>query len=683
MVLLALRRDDAPSSLNVLDTAVPVLKIVKTAADIANMPVFSKVACILLTCVETARDARANREEAVELVVRIVRLLLPTINWIHDMKYSDTPSTESFQHDLTALLPIFEQVSRAMTKITQRNPFARALLSLADKETIQRQRRLLDNTLQDFAITSLMRIQSASGIESKLKDYPTFGQTDIELLEEAPRSSGPHSWYQHRERYSRVYRARFRADGTSILVLQYKKDIATREFLAEIHRYQDALHANFVQFRGASSHASRTKFVVVEDHPFLVYNVLGPDNPHGLSVQQRVRLALQAVSDFFLAGQYLLDTVGHYGTRMHPLDFKFDATLSKAVYQMCVDETVSVMLFERETLLRLFLLFTSPYTTPLVGKGVSILGRMLDPLWHISPGPSQQLDDIAAKVTAIYEDWMATTTTVGTRWPRLKSMLSPPFAILNSILIPYQLPPNFPVLELGDVLCVDYPCSTTSTSPTGDSPTFTVIRNVATEARKSGNSGHDIQSIEYFSRSLSETYCENGSDAPVAGCLQWETWYTKTLRDDISCARKVQAFLSHNTEDTAIRTNGVLQRDQVAPVRRLFFMVSSVTRAIYSKIDFAEMGPSDGGSKAVHYWFHPGRTPMRGATRNPWGYWSTSKEWAPPDEREESLIPAVTSRDAFGTMPKELNGLRVNALVDEETENYEYDVVIVDERMVG
>ncbi|KII95760.1 hypothetical protein PLICRDRAFT_228076 [Plicaturopsis crispa FD-325 SS-3] len=59
-----------------------------------------------------------------------------------------------------------------------------------------------------------------------------------------------------------------------------------------------------------------------------------------------------------------------------------------------------------------------------------------------------------------------------------------------------------------------------------------------------------------------------------------------------------------------------------------------------------------------------------------WGYWSTSPQWVRPEER--CIIPAATDRDAFGTMPVDLEGCRVDALVH-ATEEYEYGVFVLDE----
>ncbi|KII83708.1 hypothetical protein PLICRDRAFT_32711 [Plicaturopsis crispa FD-325 SS-3] len=293
---VVLQQSGANSKQDTLFATIQTLKTVKAAADIANVTIVSNVASALLVCVETAKDARTNKEDADELVARIIRLVLPTMNWIHDMNFPKTPTTEALLHDLKDLIPVFVRVSSEMAEITQRHVFFRAILSLADKEKILQQRRALDDRLREFSYNSLVRIQMASAV-AESQDYATFQPEDIELLEvEATHKSLDHDEFQ----YSNIYRARLRADGTSILFLQYQRDIAAMDFLAEVHRYRDAYHPNVVQFRGASSQTSRPRFVVVDDHPYFASAVLAPENPYGLSVRERVRLALRMVVPRYL-----------------------------------------------------------------------------------------------------------------------------------------------------------------------------------------------------------------------------------------------------------------------------------------------------------------------------------------------------------------------------------------------
>ncbi|KII91153.1 hypothetical protein PLICRDRAFT_51335 [Plicaturopsis crispa FD-325 SS-3] len=311
-----------PSATDTLSSAISALKVVKTAADIANSTILGNVVSALLICVETAKDARTNKEDADELVARIVRLVLPTINWIHDMNFPQTPVAESLLKDLKDLIPIFEQVTSAMRKITQRNLVFRAVLSLADKENIQQQRRILDNRLQDFHA------------------YRVIEQEEIELLEEVPFPKRALLDLLVEKRINRVSRAQFGADKRLSRVLQYKQDLSEKEFLAQIHRYRSLFHANIAQFRGASNggHASPTRFIVVDDHPYTIREVLGPDNPCALSVQERVRLALQAAADIYLVCQYLVQNkiLFKFNNKPDYTQLRFDATLSKAVFQLPV-----------------------------------------------------------------------------------------------------------------------------------------------------------------------------------------------------------------------------------------------------------------------------------------------------------------------------------------------------------
>ncbi|KII83716.1 hypothetical protein PLICRDRAFT_438690 [Plicaturopsis crispa FD-325 SS-3] len=300
-VVRIFRRRVVPSAKDTLSAAIPVLKTVKAAADIANAPLVGNIASVLLVCVETAKDARSNKEDALELLARIVQLVLPTINRIHAMGFPSTPAAENLLHDMKELLPMFEQVSSAMSNITRRNLFFRFMRSVADKEKILEQRRQLDNRLQDFSYNSLVSLRMASAV-AESQDYATLQQEDVELLE----VEGTHKSPDDDEfRYSNIYRARLRADGTTVLLLQCKRDIAAMNFLAEVHRYHDAYHPNVVQFRGASSQTSRPRFVVVDDHPYFACAVLAPENPYGLSVRERVRLALRMVADMYSFFEYL------------------------------------------------------------------------------------------------------------------------------------------------------------------------------------------------------------------------------------------------------------------------------------------------------------------------------------------------------------------------------------------
>ncbi|KII83711.1 hypothetical protein PLICRDRAFT_58180 [Plicaturopsis crispa FD-325 SS-3] len=301
--VLQRRVPNAPSATDTLYSAIPVLKTVKAAADIANVSILGNVASALLVCIETAKDARANKEDALELVAHIVRLVLPTINWIKDMEFPTSAVAEGLLHDLKDLIPVFTQVSVEMSKITRRNLLFRSFLSLADKEKIQQQRRFLDNKLQEFTYKSDMRIQSlvmdlkkiVSDIDSRQivtrdivrEDYTIVKQEDVDLLEE------DRAWHLKK---GRVLRAQFQPDKKPLRVFAYKQGISTEEFLAEVHRYRFFFHANISQFRGASSPTSPSKFVVFDDHPYVVREVLRPGNPCKLSIRERVRLALQAVT---------------------------------------------------------------------------------------------------------------------------------------------------------------------------------------------------------------------------------------------------------------------------------------------------------------------------------------------------------------------------------------------------
>ncbi|KII92518.1 hypothetical protein PLICRDRAFT_475195 [Plicaturopsis crispa FD-325 SS-3] len=237
------------TSATVLNAAIPTLKVVRTAANASHASILGSVASVLLTCVETVKDARTNKEDAVELIVRIIALVLPTIKWMQEMHFPTTPVAQSLLHDLQALIPTFEQVSSAMTKITRRNFFAQVVLSLADKDIIQQQRRMLDSALHNFTVTSLMRIQVVSSIETEI-DYTICKAPDVELVEEVhdleldPQSKcATCSTFSCNERFQRLYRGRLRVDGSSVKVFQYKQDTNALHFLADVRRHQDLLCA--------------------------------------------------------------------------------------------------------------------------------------------------------------------------------------------------------------------------------------------------------------------------------------------------------------------------------------------------------------------------------------------------------------------------------------------------------
>ncbi|KII84908.1 hypothetical protein PLICRDRAFT_346169 [Plicaturopsis crispa FD-325 SS-3] len=184
-----------------------------------------------------------------------------------------------------------------MKKVTRRNFLARAVRSVSDKELIHQQNLALDHALQEFSVTSLMRLQVTSAVETD--DYEKLKQTDIQLLEEvACPTDGP---------YLRIHRARIRSNGTVVRVLQHNDTVSVSEFLADLRRYQKMFHPNVEQLLGASPRTAPTKFVVVEDYPHQVDEIL-LSNPCALSLHERVRLALKAMTD-------ILASLGHNSCR--------------------------------------------------------------------------------------------------------------------------------------------------------------------------------------------------------------------------------------------------------------------------------------------------------------------------------------------------------------------------------
>lgn len=133
-------------------------------------------------------------------------------------------------------------------------------------------------------------------------------------------------------------------------------------------------------------------------------------------------------------------------------------------------------------------------------RNVSALDLILSPLWNLSFRlPSGQLlYNHLSTFATIYEDWNATTTDImeSTRWPSLRTMLVPHFQIIDSYLTSERLPDHPTRPELGDVVYVDYPCSSSATLV--DASNYTVICNMDANIRtvcSFSNSGVSCRSL--------------------------------------------------------------------------------------------------------------------------------------------------------------------------------------------
>ncbi|KII92519.1 hypothetical protein PLICRDRAFT_37289 [Plicaturopsis crispa FD-325 SS-3] len=287
--------------------------------------------------------------------------------------------------------------------------------------------------------------------------------------------------------------------------------------------------------------------------------------------------------------------------------------------------------------------------------------------------------DLASAFSALLCEWEATTRRTSDR-PNLRKLLGPHFTFNMG------MPHLTHMLEPGDIAYIDYPPPTlTSTTRFGDATQVTFIRNVADDIRIScGITDETLKMAHEDTQTLS-------LGRPRVCC---RSLYSKSLlaRSHSSIAwhgardRKINAYLA-NIQNEMAREYGVTSG------HRLLFMVVSVTQLVNSTLEWSSI-PSDGRAilesqagrlQRVHednpgFYFHPNiTTPWEADAVNPWGYWSTSPQWAPLGEREEYIIPSVSSEQAFWNTPEvEVECYRVKAVID-ATEPYGYTIAVIDE----
>ncbi|KII83712.1 hypothetical protein PLICRDRAFT_438201 [Plicaturopsis crispa FD-325 SS-3] len=254
-----------------------------------------------------------------------------------------------------------------------------------------------------------------------------------------------------------------------------------------------------------------------------------------------------------------------------------------------------------------------------------------------------------------------------------------------------------PTLDLGDVFCVEYPCSTVST---GAEAKYTFICNIATKVWEAWN----LPPLSTFTldRDPLALWRHRGpfiGNNDACRSSYWKSFYPDGARyPRAEGAARLQKYLSDNLEGI-VGCIGDLGA-QSTPVRRVLFMVTEVTRRITSRIRAKPLKPrtrealssasgiensnTDVDSSGGPYWFHPNPTiSAETDTPNSWGYWSTSRfpKWAPPEERGEDTIPTLTDKKEFERLI--LNGSGVGAFMEEDSnDNYTYQVRILDERVI-